>query len=478
MSSENISPSPAIQSETEEKLLSPDSNLTPGVKSPKSPRRFLLPALMVLALLGGVGWIVFSRVIMPMLMFANMPPQVTKVGLSTPKTGAIEDASEYAASLDSRQSVTLQPRVSGQVSTIFVKAGDRVAAGQAILQIDAADQRAQVASRAAAADAAAAEVSAAQADVANAIDSVNSLQARRASALANVQLNQREYARYLDLFNQGASSRQILDQKQNALQTAQADLRQAEADIRAQQATISRNRATVARNQQSLQQAQATVVEGQAQLQFYTITAPFSGIVGDIPVKQGDFVSNATSMLTITQNDQLDVIIQVPMEEAGKLRLGLPVKLLGDRGQVVQTGRISFIAPNVDPGTQTVQVKAAFANASNLLRTAQFARARIVQATRSGVLVPTSAMVRLAGKDFVFVAEPYSASGCEANAAAAGGPPGAPKPEPTALVAVQKPVQLGKIIGNDQEVISGVEQGDRIVTTGILQLQNCLPITE
>ncbi|MBD2075766.1 efflux RND transporter periplasmic adaptor subunit [Phormidium sp. FACHB-592] len=441
----------------------------------KGWRRFLVPALIMAAILGGVGWIVFNRFIMPILIFTSMKPQLTEVELSQPKTAPIADSSDYAANLDSRQSVTLQPRVSGQIAAIYVRAGDRVEAGTPIIQIDAAQQRAQVAGRDAAVESAATDITAAQAEVVSARETLRSLQARRIANLSDVQLNQSEYQRYQDLFTQGASSKQVLDQRLNALQTARANLSQTEADIQAQQSIISRSQATVAKSQRALQQAQANVTEGQAELQYYTIKAPFSGVVGNIPVKVGDFVDNASPLLRITQNEQLEVQMQIPLERSSALRLGLPVQLLDEKGKVLQTGKLSFIAPDVDASTQSVQAKAVFNNSSGALRTSQFARVRVVWATRPGVLVPTTAISRLAGKNFVFVGTPFKASGCKAASAGEGAPPPT-NVDPNQLVIAQKPVQLGRIVGNDQEVLDGLSASDRIATSGILSLQNCLLI--
>jgi multidrug efflux pump subunit AcrA (membrane-fusion protein) len=443
---------------------------------PKSRfRRFLVPGIIGLLLLGGLGWILFTRVVAPLLAFSQMKFHPTPVPLSNPTRAGVENSSDYAATLDSRQSVTLQPRVPGQISAIYVKPGDRVQAGTTILQIDAGAQNAQVASRQAAVETAAANVEAARADVANQEDNLRAQQARRAAAASNVELAQREYERYVNLLQEGATTRQLTDQKLNALQTAQAALRQVDADIRAQQAAVSRAKATVTSNQRSLQQSQANVTEGTAQLQYYTIKAPFDGIVGDIPVKEGDYVSPTTQLLTITQNRQLEVQIQVPLDRASELRIGLPVRLLDDQNKVLKTGRISFVAPNVDASTQSIQVKAVFDNAAGL-RTSQFVRTRIVWSTRPGVLVPTTAINRLGGRNFIFVATPFKNSGCEAPVSSGFGPP--PKAEPDTLVATQKQVNLGKIVGNDQEVLEGLTENDRIITGGILQLQNCTPIAE
>ncbi|MBD2101932.1 efflux RND transporter periplasmic adaptor subunit [Leptolyngbya sp. FACHB-261] len=436
--------------------------------------RFLVPALIVLALLGGVGWIVFNRVIMPMMMGGQMAPPATQVRLASPKSGTISDTSDYAATLDSRQAVTLQPRVDGQIRAIYVRAGARVRAGEPILQIDAAEQRATVASSAAAAETSAADIQTARADVTTARATLRSLEARRQSNLSTVQLAQREYERFQVLLTEGATSQQVMDQRLNALQEAQADLAQTEAEMRAQQAAITRAQATVVRNQQALKQAQATVNAGSAQLNYYTITAPFTGVVGNIPVKEGDFVSTSTQLATVAQNEALEIEIQIPLERASDLRRGMPVQLLDSEGKVLQTGQIFFIAPNVDPASQSIEVKASFNNPGGQLRTEQFARARVIWATSRGVLVPTTAISRLAGKDFIFVAMPYQNSGCEAAGQAAGGPPA--QIEPNQTVAVQKEIQLGKIVGNDQEVVEGVSAKDQIVVSGILQLQNCSPI--
>jgi RND family efflux transporter MFP subunit len=479
MSNQDTHPNLELQTSSEDSAVD-SSNLESELESlsPKrNPRRFIVPLILGLLVLGGLGWVLFNRVILPILMFSQMkPPPPISVPVGQAKATTVEESSDYAATLDSRQSVTLQPKVPGQISAIYVKAGDRVQAGDNLIQIEADQQRAQVASRGAGVNTAAAEVDTARADVDNARDTLRSLQAKQASAQANVQLNQSDYKRFDALYKAGATSLQSLEQKRNAIQTAQAELNQAKADVRAQQSAIARAEAQVVRNQQAVAQARANVSEGRAQLRDYTITAPFSGAVGNIAAKLGDTVSATTQLLTLTQNQQLEVQIQVPLERSAALRQGQLVKLLNDQGKTVRTGQISFIAPNVDPATQSVQAKAIFTNVGDTLRTSQFVRARVVWNQRSGLLVPTTAISRLGGKDFIFVATPFQSSGCKAVAQAEGGGPPV-KVEPTQTVAAQKLIRLGKIIGNDQEVLEGLDLGDRIVTSGILQLQNCLPIT-
>ena len=94
--------------------------LTPSLPPQSNSRRFLVPLILGLLVLGGVGWVLFNRVILPILMFSNMaPPPPLAVPLGQAKVTTVEESSDYAATLDSRQSVTLQPKVPGQISTIF-----------------------------------------------------------------------------------------------------------------------------------------------------------------------------------------------------------------------------------------------------------------------------------------------------------------------------------------------------------------------
>jgi RND family efflux transporter MFP subunit len=423
-------------------------------------QRILLPAIGVIVMLGGVGWLLFDQLISPMTKVKPTQSPAIPVQLTNPKVATVQDSSNYAASLESRQSIRIQPRVAGQISKIFVKPGDFVKAGQPLLQIDSAQQRAQVNSRQATADTAAADINTAQANVVNATETLRSLYAQKASAQADVQFKQQEYQRFRQLSQAGASS------KQNA---AQATLQEAEASLQAQKSSINAARSTVSRNRLALKAAQANTSEGTAQLQYYTIAAPIPGIIGNIPVKTGDVVANMTQLLTVTQNDRLEVQLQIPLERSSSLRTGLPVKLLDDRDRELQTGQISFIAPDVDPTTQSIQVKAAFSNLKNL-RTAQFIRTRVIWKENSGVLLPTSAISRLAGRNFVFVAVASKDSNCLTK--------GAGKIPSDGLMAAQRPIQLGKIIGNNQEVLSGLNARDRIITSGIIQLQNCAPIVD
>jgi RND family efflux transporter MFP subunit len=365
------------------------------------------------------------------------------VPIASVETGTVTDSSDYVANLQSRQSVTLQPRVDGYIQEIYVKAGDRVEAGAPILRIDPAKQQAVVQRSVAA-------VATSQADFESARATLVQLRARKESILSSVDFNQKEFSRFSKLTEQGATTKQKLDEVANNLRNARAELGQIDAQINAQQASI--NSAAT-----RIEETRAGAVQEEVQLDFYTVTAPFAGIVGDIPIKVGDNVNSTTQLTTVTQNQVLEVQISVPIENAPRLKMGMPVELLDAQDKALVKGNVAFISPNINPQSQSVLVKANFNNGTNQLKANQFVRARLIWASRAGVLVPTSAISRLGGQDFIFVAEPSPTDG-------------------KSLIANQKPVKLGKITGNKQEVLEGLNAKDQIVVAGILQLQNGAPI--
>ena len=119
---------------------------------------------------------------------------------------------------------------------------------------------------------------------------------------------------------------------------------------------------------------------------------------------------------------------------------------------------MTFISPVVDQNTQAIQTKVTFQNDGSL-RDREYVRVKVIWQENPGLLVPTRAVSILGGQKFVFVATPGEST--EAK-----------------LVAKQQPVNLGTIQGQAYQVISGVEEGDKIVITRILDLKDGTPISE
>jgi multidrug efflux pump subunit AcrA (membrane-fusion protein) len=372
-----------------------------------------------------------------------MPPNQMSVRLATVKPAVVEESSDYAAVLKSRKSVSLYPRVDGHVTKVLVTSGDTVTAKQPLLEIDPLKEQHSVASFGEA-------VHSAKADLQTARETLKSYHATRVSRLSNLHYAQRQLSRYTILQQQGAVAMQDLDQWINQSKVAEGDLQNVDALIKAQESTI-------LKLERALKQAEANLRVQQEQLSYHSIRAPFPGMVGDIPVKLGDYVSPTTKLTAVTQNKPLEVYVSVPTEKSRALHLGMNIQLIDGREGLYGNSKVFFIAPSVDESSQSILVKSYFPNTDGGLRADQLIKARVIWSERRGVLVPTTAISHAGGQDFVFIAENVGQE---------------------KLLARQIPVKLGDIQGNNYQVLNGVKPGDRIVISGIQNLMDGVPIAE
>ena len=163
----------------------------------------------------------------------------------------------------------------------------------------------------------------------------------------------------------------------------------------------------------------------------------------------------STVITTLDSTQGLEAYINVPLDRSPELRLGLPIQLLDAEGNVAATNRITFVAPRVDDATQTVLVKSRLSEVPPAIRVQQFVRARIVWRAEPGVTVPVTAVTRVSGQHFCFVAEPGQQGG---------------------FVARQRPVVVGEVLGNDYVVRSGLKAGDRLIVSGIQKIGDGAPV--
>lgn len=355
----------------------------------------------------------------------------------------VEESSEFAAQLKSRQSITLYARVDGHITKIFVAAGDNVSMGQEIMEIDPLKQAAAVSGLTEA-------MSSARADLETASETLNSLEATRVSRQSNLAYSRQQVARYTALEKEGAVAKQDMDQWSNQGKMAEADLQNTEALIKAQKAAM-------IKAEKSLKQAQANLKAEQVQLNYHVVKAPFAGMIGDIPVKVGDYVLPITKLTILTKNKPLEASVSIPTERSRQLHLNMNIALLDGQGHSYGESKVMFIAPSVDEASQSILVKSFFPNTANLLRADQLVRARVIWGQHQGVLVPTTAVVHGGGQDFAFIAQ----SDGKGN-----------------HIAKQVPIKLGEIHGNNYEVVSGLRAGDTLIVSGIQNLSDNAPVVQ
>jgi RND family efflux transporter MFP subunit len=324
--------------------------------------------------------------------------QALPVQTLTVSSSPVPQSDEYVATIKSRRSATLNPQVDGNLTAILVHSGEHVKAGQVLMQIDPAKQEATLQSQA----------------------------ATEEQKLAVYKYNQTEVERQRKLFAAGVTSRDALDQAEQAYSNSKADYESA----------------TASRGTQ------------EQELAYYKIRAPFDGIVGDVPVHVGDYVSGPTVLTTVDENRDLEAYIYIPAERAANIRMGLPVQILDNNEQPLEKTSIDFISPQVDNGLQGILVKAPVRSEQAALRTAQLVKARVIWSTAPTPVIPVLAVTRLGGQAFVYVAQDQGGH----------------------YLAHQVAVTLGDTIGNNYAVLGGLRNGDRVIVSGTQFLVDKMPV--
>jgi RND family efflux transporter MFP subunit len=321
------------------------------------------------------------------------------VEIVTLEAKPVEQHSEFVGTIKSRRSTNIQPQVEGFITRILARSGDRVGAGATLIEIDSRAQQA----------------------------SLQSLESVRAQREIDVTYARQEAERAAKLLAAGAASQMDADRAANALKAAQAQLHTVEEQIRA----------------------------SRTDLAYYRVTAPTAGVVGDIPVREGDRVTKSTLLTTIDANVGLEVYLNVPVQQAAKLRQGLVVRLVDETGAAIAEEKINFISPSVDERTQTVLVKTPV-TVPGTLRTDQYVRAQVIWSSDPSLTIPVTSVTRINGQWFAFVAEPGE-----------GG---------KGLVARQRAVQLGPVVNNNYTVVSGLKPGEKLISAGIQKVRDGAPV--
>jgi RND family efflux transporter MFP subunit len=325
-------------------------------------------------------------------------PQAMPVQTQTVAAAPVPRYDEYVSTIKSRRSATINPQVDGNLVKIYVHSGDRVHTGQILMEIDPARQEA----------------------------TVSSSHATEQQKLAVYQYNQIEVERQRKLFEQGVSSRDALDQAEQAYKNSQADY----------------------------ESAGATTQSQKKQLGYYHLAAPFDGIVGDVPVHLGDYVSSSTWLTTVDENRDLEAYIYIPTERVTQIRRGLKVIILDNQENLLEHTAIDFISPQVDNNLQGILVKAPVHADLGKLRNLQQIKARVVWTTSSIPVVPVLAVTRLGGQAFVYVATNQGGK----------------------YVAKQRPITIGDTVGNDYSVLSGLQNGEKVIVSGTQFLMDGAPV--
>ncbi len=366
-------------------------------------KRFILAILLVALVAGGLVGFNLFRSKMIGEFFANRPVATVTVSASEIRPMNWAPEIEAIGTLVAAQGVEVATQTTGIVKEVAFNANEEVEAGQLLVQIDDAVERAEL-----------------------------------IAAEASIARDEAQLARATRLEQRGVSS----------------------------EATLEEARTAVAASRSTLERLKA-VIEQKA------VRAPFSGTIGIPRVDVGEFLQPGAGIATLQQLDIMKADFTVPEQRLSELRLGQGALFALQGADFRYKGRITGIDPKIDPATRLVSVRAEVDNSDGALRPGQFVRVRISLPAEANIIaVPQTSVVTSLYGDYVYVVE--EAEPAEGDAAATPAADGE-QAEP-GLLARQVFVTLGRRQGMMVEIATGLEPGQRIVTSGQNKLSNNTPI--
>ncbi len=201
----------------------------------------------------------------------------------------------------------------------------------------------------------------------------------------------------------------------------------------------------------------------EAQIAHKVVRAPFDGKLGIRAVNLGQFLSPGTTIASLESTEACYVDFALPQQHAKQLQRGMRVRILPTSGGTDSIeGSLAAVAPELDPATRNIKLRASMPETPDKLRPGMFVKVEVVLPKRHELLVvPSTSIVHATYGDSVFCAD-------EGTPAAPGGKP--------RLVARQQFVKLGETRGDFVSVLDGLHAGEAIVVAGAFKLRNGIPL--
>lgn len=257
--------------------------------------------------------------------------------IAVASTGSIMAGPSLSGTLEPEREAVLRAQVQGSVLQTYADQGQAVGAGTVLARIDATGIQ----------------------------DAYSSARAGVVAARNSADIAARDLARNEKLLAAGAIAERDIEQARRASIAAQA----------------------------ALEEANSRLATAEKAYRSTTVTAPFGGIVSERPVSSGDIVQPGTSLFTVVDPSSMRLEASVPAEQLSEIRVGAPVTFTvsGYPGREF-VGRIVRVNPTADPTTRQVRIYVSIPNAGRTLVGGLFATGRVSTASRTGLMVPSSAL--------------------------------------------------------------------------------------
>ena len=344
---------------------------------------------------------------------------------------AINAPYEAVGTVKSKFATTVRSKLVAHVVAVHAHEGDVVKTGDLLAELDDREVAAQVQK----AEGALAEARKAREEINSAVDAAASAQV---AASANKDLADATYARYKGLLENSAVSRQMYDETEAKQRAAAAEALRVGDMFRSTSAKKGEVEARI-------EQAKAEVANSQVALGFTKITAPINGFVSMKHVDVGDLASPDAALFDIEDNEQYRLEAAVDEAQSGRVHAGdQAVAVLDALGGAELPGTVGEIVPTADSASRTFVVKLDLPK-DQRLRSGMFGRLRLSIGEKEILAVPKSAVFERGQLAGVYV---VAGDG----------------------VARLRLIKTGKQYDDLVEVLSGLNEGDRIVVDNVAEV--------
>ncbi|MGH9342309.1 MAG: efflux RND transporter periplasmic adaptor subunit [Terriglobia bacterium] len=401
--------------------------------------RHILSRHKVLGLATGLTVVLFSGCSSKQ---TEQPQPVVSVQVATVKRSTIRLVVTAGAVLYPLNQADIVPKISAPVSRFFVNRGDRVHSGELLAQLENKDLAAAVAQS---------EGAYQQAQAVYATDIQVNVPALAQAAKLSVRdtkqamdAAQKVYASRQKLYQQGAIARKLVDDSRVLFVQAQSQYEIAQARLKSLESVGQKEQIKSAEAQ--LASAKGQYLAAQAQLAYSEICSPIDGIVTSRPLFPGEMASAGTPLMTVMNTSKMVARAAMTPEQAAWLRVGDAAMISGG-GPGDVPGKVSVVSPALDPSSTTIQVWAEATNPGGELKAGSTVQLSVVaKSVPNALVIPASAVLTAAdGTTSVMVVGKDN-------------------------VAHQTQVKTGIHEGDNVEITSGLQAGERVVTEGAFGL--------
>lgn len=401
-------------------------------------------------LLAGLGLAGFCGMLSAGCSKAKTEEPTVSVQVVPVEKETIERSVNAEAILFPLQQSALVPKISAPVRTFYVKRGSRVRKGQLLAVLENRDLAAAAQENQGAYD---------QAQAAYETTTAASLPEEIQKAKLDVQVaketldaTEKLYDSRQELYKQGALPRKDLDQAAVNLVQARSQYDIATKHLNSLLSVGKQQELKSAAGQ--LESAKGKYLGAQAQFSYSEIRSPIDGVVTDRPLYPGEMAASGTPLITVMDISQVIARAHIPQDQAVLLKVGDAAKITVPGDDTSVEGKVTVVSPALDPNSTTVEVWVQAKNPEQRMKPGVSVQLSMLsQTVPDALVVPSSAILTAAdGATSVMVVGPDHR-------------------------AHQKAVKIGIKQGNDIQVVTGVEEGERVIAAGAYGLPDNTKVT-